>query len=577
MKHLISALFIIGICTSLYSNSNLFEYSRAMECLERRGEVYFKYVVDDLFKINELSNVVSIDKVDHQIVHAYANKQEFEEFLKSDYYYEILTPPGELIKNPAMATTPEEVRQQWDRYPSFDAYVDMMNQFEEDYPDLCRINKIGESVDGREILYAIISDNVNEREPEPRHMATSTMHGDEACMFVNYLRLIDYLLTNYESDEYVKKLVDNVEIWICPDENPDGTYQNDNSTVQGAKRYNANNVDINRHYPYSGERRDKSALAKEPECQCVMDLLDTCEFVLSTNAHGGAELLNYPYDYGNVRHADDDWMVYVYKKFAKTVHDADPNHLTGGNDGIIRGWTWYEIQGSRMDYVTYYGRAREVTFESSGDKLVSASRLPEYWDCYYEASLDYIEQNLFGINGTVTCGVGDTGLRAKVYIEDHDNEQSYVYSKFPHGDFWRPIIAGTYDVEFSLDGYLTHVEENVQVRNDEATVLNIVMWAEGTGTINNEGIQKDALTVTPCNGRYVNINLTNQSGLNGLGIFDISGRLIKQISLKSGSVNSTVVWDGADARGRQVGNGCYLVKTVGSGSKTLTKSFILSR
>ncbi len=576
MKQLFTLIMLAGFCTTLFSKTNLTEYEKATYYFENGGEVYFTFALENRAQINQLTNVLSIDKVEHETVHAYANKQEFDEFLSLGLFYEVLTHPGDLLQNPAMAHTPEELSLEWDRYPTFDAYVDMMYQFEEDYPELCKIIQYGESVNGRELLYAKISDSVNVKEPEPRHMYASTMHGDETCMFVNSLRLIDYLLSNYTSDEYVKKLVDNVEIWICPDENPDGTYQNDNSTVQGARRYNANNVDINRHFPTSGAELDRS-VQKEPECQAVMDLIDTCQFVLSANCHGGAELLNYPYDFGNVRHADDAWMEYVYRKFANTVHDVDPSYLTGGNDGIIRGWTWYEIQGSRMDYNTWFGRIREVTFEASTSKLLEESKLNDYWDCYYEACLEYIEQNLFGINGTVKCGVGDTGISVKVYIASHDNEQSYVYSKLPHGDFWRPILAGTYDVEFSRDGYQSYVEEGVQVKNDEATVLNLRLWADGTGIDTEQGIQKAAIAITPSNGRYVKFTLTNQSGSSKVGIFDISGRLIKMIPVGSYSGNSTVVWDGVDAMGSQVGNGCYLVKTVGSGSKTLTKSFILSR
>jgi len=43
------------------------------------------------------------------------------------------------------------------------------------------------------------------------------------------LRLADYLLENYTSDLKVKDLVDNLEIWINPLANPDGTYNSGNS------------------------------------------------------------------------------------------------------------------------------------------------------------------------------------------------------------------------------------------------------------------------------------------------------------------------------------------------------------
>ena len=78
---------------------------------------------------------------------------------------------------------------------------------------------------------------------------------NETLGFILLQRLADYLLTNYGIDSLVTELVDNVEIWLCPLANPDGTYQNDNSTISSARRYNANMVDLNRNFP-DYEKRD---------------------------------------------------------------------------------------------------------------------------------------------------------------------------------------------------------------------------------------------------------------------------------------------------------------------------------
>lgn len=566
-------MVIVGGVLQLFSQQDMKEYDKAMYYFDNGGEVYFTFAVDKMSQLGKLSEIISIDNSNGGNIVAYANREEFNNFLELGLYYEVLTHPGDLFENSSMASSLDEIREDWDKYPTFDQYKEMMYKFEQDYPDLCKIIEIGKSVKGREILYAKISDNISETEAEPRHMYTSTMHGDEVTMFVNLLRLIDYLLTKYNSDSYVKKLVDNVEIWICPNENPDGTYQNDNSTIQGARRENANGIDLNRHYPRSGLQRNRASTAKEPECQAVLDLLEEYDFVLSANCHGGAELLNYPYDFGDVRHADDKWMEYVYSKFADQVHDENPDHLTGGNNGIIRGYKWYEIQGSRMDYVTYFKRMREVTFEASSSKAPSGSTLHEYWNCYYQACLEYIEQNLFGINGMVTCAVGDTGIRAKVYVKSHDNEQSYVFSEKPHGDFWRPILAGTYEVEFTCNGYQSHTEKNVSVKNDEATVLNIKLWPDGTGINYDQKINNADIIITPYTREFVKITFSVNPGNIKAGVFDISGRLIRSLYTKG---NTCILWDGSDDSGSQVPNGCYVLRVSGGGN-TMTKNFVVSR
>ena len=54
-------------------------------------------------------------------------------------------------KSLTMATTLAEMYR-WDRYPTYDVYLDMMRHFVETYPDLCRVDTIGKSVRGRLIL-----------------------------------------------------------------------------------------------------------------------------------------------------------------------------------------------------------------------------------------------------------------------------------------------------------------------------------------------------------------------------------------------------------------------------------------
>ncbi|MCK7536337.1 MAG: hypothetical protein MZV63_37830 [Marinilabiliales bacterium] len=83
---------------------------------------------------------------------------------------------------------------------------------------------------------------------EPEVFYTSTIHGDETAGFILMLRLADYLLKNYNTDSRVKDLVDNLEIWINPLANPDGTYRSGNYIISPV-RFNANGYDLNRNFP----------------------------------------------------------------------------------------------------------------------------------------------------------------------------------------------------------------------------------------------------------------------------------------------------------------------------------------
>ncbi len=342
------------------------------------GETYFKFNIDSRDELRKLTHIISIDNVDGNEVHAYANERELDEFKSLGYTYEVLPHPGTLIQ-PRMATDKRGM-DTWDSYPTYEAYVAMMYQFETDYPLICDVQTIGYTVQGRELIFAKISDNVNTDENEPEVCFTSTMHGDETTGYVLMLRLIDSLLTGYTaSDPRIVDMVDNMEIWINPLANPDGTYNGGNSSVYGATRYNANGVDPNRNFPDPQDGPHPDGQSWQPETVAMMDLAEAHMLVISANFHGGAEVVNYPWDTWSTRHADDQWFQDISHMYADTVHAFSSGYMTGFNNGITNGWDWYEVDGGRQDYMTYFRGGREVTIELSSTKLLPANELPAHW------------------------------------------------------------------------------------------------------------------------------------------------------------------------------------------------------
>ncbi len=136
------------------------------------------------------------------------------------------------------------VSQTWDKYPMYEEYLSTIEEFQANYPELCKIYEIGESVQGRKLLVAKISDNVETDEKEPGFLCHAAMHGDELLGYMLMQRLIDSLLAGYGTDPLCTKLVDNIEIYIAPLVNPDGAYYGGNGTVTKARRVNANGVDL---------------------------------------------------------------------------------------------------------------------------------------------------------------------------------------------------------------------------------------------------------------------------------------------------------------------------------------------
>ncbi|MCG2716950.1 MAG: dockerin type I domain-containing protein, partial [Candidatus Marinimicrobia bacterium] len=418
----------------------------------------------------------------------------------------------------------------------YDAYVSMMYQFAKGYPDICRIDSIGASVKGRGILFAKISDNVNSDEAEPEFLYTSTMHGDETTGYVLMLRLIDYLLRNYGVNDKVTYLVDNLEIWINPLANPDGTYYNGDTTVYGATRYNANGVDLNRNFPDPQEGDHPDGYSWQPETVAMMELAERQNFVLSANFHGGAELLNYPWDCWERRQADDEWLIWLCRQEADTVQANSPAaYMTDENNGITNGWDWYDIYGGRQDYMTYFQHCRETTIELSNEKLLPTSELPAHWEYNRAALLNYIEAALSGIRGEVRYG--SDPLEVQVSIIDHEKDNSWVFSDSDLGDYYRLCLPGVYDLEFSNDLFIKVVHQ-ISVKPGNATTVNVFVQSGSRGDINNDGFVNitDIMRVvnyitgrlTPSDEEFNRSDWNNDNELNIADIIGITQYILNQ-------------------------------------------------
>ncbi|MCX6831935.1 MAG: M14 family zinc carboxypeptidase [candidate division Zixibacteria bacterium] len=445
------------------------------------SQYYFKFNIQSPKELDELTKIVSIDNVKDDTVYAYANDREFAKFKATGYSYTILPNPGDLIV-PDMARSLSETKA-WDVYPTYQQYLDMMNQFEYNHGSICKLINIGSTVEGRQLLVLKISDNVNSDEDEPEAFYSSTMHGDEVTGYVMMLRLIDSLLTSYGTDTRITNLINNTEIYINPLANPDGTYRGGDGSVSGAIRYNANWVDPNRNFPDPADGNHPDGLTWQPETIAMMDFMSAHHFVISANFHGGAEVFNYPWDTWSRLHPDDTWWQQTGRRFADTVHaSAVSSYMTDLQDGITNGYAWYRVTGGRQDYMTYFQHGREATIEISGTKMPQASTLPNYWTYLRKSLLNYLSEALYGVRGVATSAATGLPLAARVTVMSHDADSSQVYSDPTVGDYHRLIAPGTWTLKFEATGYVPQTITGVSVADFNTTILNVQLQPESPDT-----------------------------------------------------------------------------------------------
>ena len=185
-----------------------------------------------------------------------------------------------------------------------------------------------------------------------------------------------------------------------------------------------------------------------------MDFANAHSFVFGANYHGGAEVVNYPWDYTSSLHPDDAWFISSSLVYASNAQSDGPSgYFTSvASNGITNGADWYVIAGGRQDWMNYTRNGREVTIECSNTKLPAASTMPNYWNYNFEALLSYLELALDGVHGTVVDAFGNP-LSATVSLSGYDNTYSIVETDPSHGDFYRYLQPGTYTLTVTTAGY----------------------------------------------------------------------------------------------------------------------------
>ena len=438
-----------------------------------RDFLYVTTHVSSKAEVNALARNFSVDNCpfDERTglynVRIYLSRHEYSDFLAQNLPFEII--PVAEMRPGMVATTLTELMTNWNQYPSYDVYEEIMQHFQTNFPNLCKIDTILEATPctqrPHKLLAAHISTTLNQPADKPAFLYTSTMHGDEVVGYYMMIRLIDFILNN-PTDPQVQAVLQNVDLYICPLENPDGTYHSSNTQISenASQRANWNNVDMNRNYPFLPGVTGSANV--QPETQAYINWVSDKHFVMSANFHGGAELTNFPWDAwksSTRTHADDAWFRYICQNYVNTCQSYDNSYMVGetayqpGCGSVTEGGDWYEIPGSRQDYMNYYQHCREVTMEVHFSKVVTSnSELPTYWTNSKEALLNYIMECTYGFRGLVTDAVtGEPIDGAKIFIRDHDTFNSEVYSHLPLGTYYRPIKAGTYTVEVSADCYET--------------------------------------------------------------------------------------------------------------------------
>ncbi|XP_026499573.1 carboxypeptidase M-like isoform X4 [Vanessa tameamea] len=353
------------------------------------------------------------------------------------------------------------------------------------YPALTALYSIGKSVQGRDLWVMVVSASPYEHmigKPDVKYVAN--IHGNEAVGRELLLHLIQYLATAYETDTYIKWLLDNTRIHLMPSMNPDGfliSREGQCDTIHG--RHNARRYDLNRNFPDFFKTNTKQP---QPETEAVKEWISKIQFVVSGSLHGGALVASYPFDntpsaiFQNYAHTpsiapDDD----VFRHLALVYSN---NHAkmsrgvscTSGSSrfekGITNGAAWYPLTGGMQDYNYLWHGCMEITLEISCCKYPPAHELNKYWQDNKQSLIKFLAEAHRGAHGFVMDENGNPVDRASIRVKGRD----VTYHTTKYGEFWRILLPGTYKLEVAAEGFLPQ-EVEFFVIESHPTLLNVTL------------------------------------------------------------------------------------------------------
>ncbi len=186
-------------------------------------------------------------------------------------------------------------------YHGYDATMSILNDMVRENPNIASLHDLGDTSQGRDIMAVKVSDDVGtDDDTEPDILYMGAHHGNEPISAEVPLYILDYLLSNYESNGTIRRWIDTTEIWFIPMVNPDG--------IEAGTRKNANGtgVDLNRNYDQNwgteGTSNDPDSNVycgeypfSEPETKAIRELALDRQFTLSMSFHSYGEVIYYPW------------------------------------------------------------------------------------------------------------------------------------------------------------------------------------------------------------------------------------------------------------------------------------------
>ncbi|UCD12998.1 MAG: hypothetical protein JSW60_05375 [Thermoplasmatales archaeon] len=261
-------------------------------------------------------------------------------------------------------------------YFTYQEMTDLFHGLADNHSDIMSLTSIGKTYEGRDIWLVKISDNVYENEDELGVLLLGAHHGNEKPSFEILIYFIQHMVENYgkvntdddedglvnedpidgfdndddglvdedPSEDRVREVVDNTQIFLITMVNPDGVEANTRKNLAPnygpfgfSEEITSYGVNINRNYGYkwylyyifprsyyllfniidsSPNYRGERPFS-ENESKSVKNFVETQDISISVSYHSYGEVMFYPWMYTSRRTPDENLFISIGENMSK--------------------------------------------------------------------------------------------------------------------------------------------------------------------------------------------------------------------------------------------------------------------
>ncbi|XP_037777657.1 carboxypeptidase D-like isoform X2 [Penaeus monodon] len=362
-------------------------------------------------------------------------------------------------------------------YHSYYGTEDHLRKLNSNYSKISNLYSIGRSSMSRQILAIEIDAASEAKQPVVPSVAVigglgaSDRGGKELV-----LEFARYLLSHYNHDATVSKILQMTRVHLVPTLNPDGTAEvpkgkDKGENCQQVDTKNGNGVDMDTSFT----AKDSVTTNVQPEVTAIQKWMTEKKFTLALVLRGGGQGVAVPLSsVSNFSMSQHDSEIFyhlgsVYSKAAGLPQDKSQCKDVKLINGTARDSEYHPHSESLLD--CFYGHsetlALNVYYSCCGTP--DEKTLGQLWKKHKPALLKYITLANMGAMGYVTDLLGSPIPDAQIKF---DESEHVVTSSVSHGAWWRPLTTGTHTLTVNAKGYYSQ-KKLLQVVGGDTVVFRL--------------------------------------------------------------------------------------------------------